>query len=178
MRYINPWLANVYCSITIANYGLIRLIRFVSRISTQLLKKIYKHILFNIDFFWCDRDLKKVYVNKQHLSQLRLRPPRWRDEENVKSSRLWSPSRQPPRTQSRRRRAAAAGQKLRRHGLAALHCILLPEPNRREIDRGKDIGSLLASARLERTEWGNGMMVVSSLSPSYFFILTHSFVQS
>ena len=36
-----------YWSITVAKYGLIRLIRFVSRISTQLSKNIYKHILFD-----------------------------------------------------------------------------------------------------------------------------------
>ena len=43
VNMINGW----YCSITVANYELIRFIRFVSRKSTQLSKNIYKQILFN-----------------------------------------------------------------------------------------------------------------------------------
>jgi hypothetical protein len=38
MRYINLWLANGYCSNTIANHGLIRLINFISWISTHVWK--------------------------------------------------------------------------------------------------------------------------------------------
>ena len=48
MRYINSWLADGHCSITVASYGLIWLFRFVSRISTHLCKKFYKQILFDI----------------------------------------------------------------------------------------------------------------------------------
>jgi hypothetical protein len=47
MRYINPWLADGYCSITITDYILIRFIKFISRISTHLCKRFYKIILFN-----------------------------------------------------------------------------------------------------------------------------------
>ena len=47
VRYVNPCLANGYCSITVVNYGLIRPIRFVSRISTHLSKKFHKQILFD-----------------------------------------------------------------------------------------------------------------------------------
>jgi 23S rRNA C2498 (ribose-2'-O)-methylase RlmM len=48
IRYINSWLADGYCSITVVNYRLIRFIKFVSQISTYLWKKICKQILFNI----------------------------------------------------------------------------------------------------------------------------------
>jgi len=46
MMYINPRLVDDYCSITVANYRLIFLIRFISRIITHLCKKFYKHIFF------------------------------------------------------------------------------------------------------------------------------------
>ena len=47
MSYTNQQLSEGYCSITIVDYGLIRLIRFVSQISTYLSKKFYKQILFD-----------------------------------------------------------------------------------------------------------------------------------
>ena len=55
MRYINPQLVDGCCRTTIANYELVWLVRFFSRISTRLCKKIYKQILFDTpkwyDFF-------------------------------------------------------------------------------------------------------------------------------
>ena len=62
MKYINPWLVDGYCSITVANYELIRLIRFVSRISTQLSKNFINKfylILQNSKILFDDRNLKK-----------------------------------------------------------------------------------------------------------------------
>ena len=51
-----------YCSITVANYELIRLIRFVSQISTQLSKNFINKfylILQNSKILFDDRNLKK-----------------------------------------------------------------------------------------------------------------------
>ena len=55
MRYINIWLSDSYCSITVANHRLSRLIRFVSRFITHLCIIFCKHILFKIlfDVMWC-----------------------------------------------------------------------------------------------------------------------------
>ena len=65
---INPHLADDYCSITAANYGLNRIIRFVSRFTTHSCKKIYKYILFNTPYIspniWCD----VFFVNFVHLN--------------------------------------------------------------------------------------------------------------
>jgi len=63
MRHVNLWLANDYCSIIVVNYGLIWLIRFVSRISTHLCKKIinkfYLIVLNSKIFFLMWWGLKK-----------------------------------------------------------------------------------------------------------------------
>ena len=58
---------DVYCSITIANYELIRLIRFVSQISTHLSKKIiniFYLILLNGKISFDVKELKKKLVEK------------------------------------------------------------------------------------------------------------------
>ena len=76
MRYINPYLMDSYCGITVVNYGLIRLIRFVSRISTQLSKKIINRfylILQNTKILFDVTGLQKVAGNKQHLSLVDFR---------------------------------------------------------------------------------------------------------
>ena len=44
---INPYLADGYLSIIVANHGLSMLIRFVSRFTTHLYKNFYKYILFS-----------------------------------------------------------------------------------------------------------------------------------
>ena len=55
IRYINIWLSDSYCSITVANHRLSRLIRFASRFITHLCIIFCKHILFKIlfDVMWC-----------------------------------------------------------------------------------------------------------------------------
>ena len=68
----NPWLTDGYCSITVANYGLIRLIIFISWFTTHPCKKFCKYILFNISCMCpnirCEVFRCKILGSKHSLS--------------------------------------------------------------------------------------------------------------
>ena len=63
---INPWLVDGYCSITVAIYGLSRLIRFVSRFTIYSCKKFWNRL--HLILHACDQICDVIFLFQKFLA--------------------------------------------------------------------------------------------------------------